>query len=100
MNFEERDRLDAGFDNFDFETIFLKKLSDDELQEINYIIKDYDDNNKQNIIQKINTLNNTFMQEYDNYLLTDKIAKNRTHKLHNRLKKSKKNRKINFSVFG
>ena len=71
MNFEERDRLDAGFDNFDFETIFLKKLSDDELQEINSIIKDYDDTNKQHIRQKINTLNNTFMQEYANYLLTD-----------------------------
>lgn len=100
MNFEERDRLDAVIDNFDFETIFLKKLSDDELQEINSIIKDYDDTNKQHIRQKINTLNNTFMQEYANYLLTDKIAKNRTHKLHNKLKKRKKNRKINFSVFG
>ncbi len=90
MNFEERDRLDAVIDNFDFETIFLKKLSDDELQEINSIIKDYDDTNKQHIRQKINTLNNIFMQEYANYLLTDKIAENRTHKFHNRLKKSKK----------
>lgn len=71
MNFEERDRLDAVIDNFDFETIFLKKLNDDELQEINSIIKDYDDTNKQHIRQKINTLNNTFMQEYANYLLTD-----------------------------
>ena len=62
MNFEERDRLDAVIDNFDFETIFLKKLIDDELQEINSIIKDYDDTKKQHIKQKIDTLNNTFMQ--------------------------------------
>ena len=71
MYFEKRDRLDAVIDNFNFETIALNKLNDDELQEINSIIKDYDDTNKQHIRQKINTLNNTFMQEYANYLLTD-----------------------------
>ena len=62
MNFEERDRLDAVIDNFNFETIALNKLNDDELQKINSIIKDYDDTNKQHIRQKINTLNSYYSQ--------------------------------------
>lgn len=93
LTLDESQRLDHIFNCFDFETIALMKISDQELVQITDIIRCYDGTNQLQVEQRINSLTNPFSIEYAYYLLVHKsIEYNMRKTAPNREKVRKKHR--------